>query len=102
MPDQYFMTPHRGQFMPYADPRIPETMTEPLKSLKPEVPQPINLWLHDDGLLHDIEPPNLSIATKWFQGGCRYGPLSAADITLITDSGYGAYITTDPNMQPQP
>jgi len=103
MPDTYFTPPHRGTFVPESDPQFPESMGQPWRSMAPHTPQPPNLYLGLDGLLHEEQPPGTyGVNGKSFLGGHIYGPLDQADIDLITNSGYGAYLTTDPKPVPQP
>jgi hypothetical protein len=104
LPPLYFTPPHHNRFMPESDPDIPDSMQQPWLTMRPTVPRPINLWVRTDtdGLLHEEQPPSYNVDSRVFMGGRVYGPLSQADIDLITNSGFGAYLTSDPNPQPQP
>jgi hypothetical protein len=97
----YFTPPHRGHLFGLADSKYPETMTEPLVSVRPLHPRPPNLWRHDDGLLHEEQPKVVTVNTKVFYGGAIHGPLSQADLDLIVASGYGAYLHPIPTP-PEP
>jgi hypothetical protein len=99
----YFTPPHRGKFVAYFDIEIEASLTQPYLSMTPHNPQPPNLWIDPDtGLLTEKQPATMNPDTKMFAGGHIYGPLSAEDVQLLVNSGYGAYLSTDPNPTPQP
>ena len=106
VPVLFFTPPHRGQFMPYSIEHT-ETDTQPLKRLIPDIPQPPNIFVWSDGSLHvdeqeDPDPQQPGWARRVYAGGHIYGPLTQAQIAELTAAGYGGYLTTDPNPEPQP
>jgi hypothetical protein len=103
MPDLFFTPPHRNRFVPSWDEGSYGSDSEPWHSMRSYIPRPVNIWRWSDNTLHENEQPiDMSVNTTGYFGGHVYGPLTDAEVTELTDAGYGAYLTEDPNPTPQP
>lgn len=82
--------------------------TQPLESIAHNVvPRPVNIFVWDDGSLHEGDPPlpdpqTSGWARRAYYGGTIYGPLTATEVAELTTAGYGAYLTSNPKPEPQP
>lgn len=99
----FFTPPHRNRFTkPQVIDHWHRDVSPPLYRKQRGIPAPINLFLGEDGLLHEEQPHgSYGVNGVSFLGGHMYGPLTGAEAALLNASGFGAYLHDVPTP-PEP